>query len=167
MLVNIKGRIVIICGPVSTGKTNLGFRLVNEFALNKGEVLQYNCTSKREFTKEKSKQQKAIERAVKKYEFVVIDCDGIEREALYELIIALRLFYNGSIDLIKMALPEDLHYLYWKKNKNKKNIPEELIKKQRADFFEEIIPNDITIKDVNEIKVTSLKRLKITFDVNF
>lgn len=167
MLVNIKGRIVIICGPVSTGKTNLGFRLVNEFPYDLGEVFPYTCTSEKEFTKEKSKQQEDIKKAVNNYKFVVIDCNGFGIEPLYELIINIRLFYNGSIDLIKMNLPERVHYSYWERNNNKKKITEKQIMSQRLDFFEEIIQNKITMKDVNEIELKNPRRLKIMFDVEF
>lgn len=167
MLVNIKGRIVIICGPASTGKTALGLRLVNEFPYDLGEIYPYTCMSEKEFTDERSKQQEDIKKAVNKYKFVVIDCNGFEIEPLYELIINIRLFYNGAIDLIKMNLSEMLHFFYWERNNNKNKITEEQIRSQRSDFFREIIQNKITMKNITEIEIKNPRRLKIMFDVEF
>lgn len=170
MVVHIKGRVVIICGPVSSGKSGLSRKIASAAPMNMGVVLPYTCMSKngsKVLMEEKLKQQQAIGKAINKHEFVVIECEGVELEQLYALVISIRIMgYQGTIDMVKMVLPKILHFSFFNNNRNKKKISLERLKTERK-AFKRVIEDEMTM-NINEIKVvnpTEVTALSFEFEL--
>lgn len=166
MVVHIKGRVVIICGPVSSGKSSLSRKIASAAPMNMGVVLPYICANKRDALKERLKQQKNIEKALKEGQFLVIKCLGVQLEALYALVISLRIMgYSGYIDIVKMALPKSLHLAFWNGDKEKRRISRDLFRSERQSF-KRVLEDEMTMTQINELKVVNPTE-KMVFSFEF
>ena len=153
-IVKTTGRVVIITGPVSTGKSWFSYKMMDSYNNGASVVIPFRKSSKNNMLMIQAilKSQKEIEESVMSGIFTIINTHGITYENLRALIVALRIMgYNDTITIVKLNLPEALHLDYWKRNRNHKVISLDKIKKERR-AFNRILADD-TMDDDNVVSV--------------
>ena len=164
--VNIEGRVVIITGPKSTGKSRMCERLSQCYS-NKCEssiitfhhVRHDNLTGLEEIFKTQRQIEECLQTDGK---LAIINTDDVVYEALKGLLVALKVMgYKDKITILKTDLSEELHYDYWQRNRNKSNLKWSKLKKERESFNR--ILSDDTFDDPRVVSI----RIQNPGDIKF
>lgn len=166
--VKIEGRVVIITGPKSTGKSRMCERLSQCYS-NKGEssiitfhhVRHDNLTGLEEIFKTQRQIEECLQTDGK---LAIINTDDVVYEALKGLLVALKVMgYKGKITILKTDLSEELHHDYWQRSRNRSRIKWSRIKKERVAF--EKILNDDKFDDSRVVSIRIKNPGETKFDV--
>ena len=153
-IVKIKGRVVIITGPVSTGKSWFSYKMMESYSNGSSVVIPFRKSNPNNLAMLEVvlKARQEIEESIIAGMFTIINTHGMTYESLKSLIVAVRVMgYNDKITIVKLNLPESLHMDYWKRNRNRNIISLNKLMRDRSAF--EKILSDYTMGDDNVVSV--------------
>lgn len=152
--VKVMGRVVIITGPVSTGKSSLSYKMMKSYNKGSSVVIPFGRANPNNIAMLEAvlKAQKEIQESVLGGIFTIINTHGVTYENLLALVVALRVMgYKDTITIVKLNLPEKLHLDYWNRNRNRDEISLKKLKRERV-MFEKIL-GDSTMGDSNVVSI--------------
>lgn len=165
-----KSAIVIICGPIISGKTSIALKILNK---RKGRYISYEKLKEaipRKATREEQIRAvetmflRTIENTIENQKYAVIETPFIEDRELSELINHIRTYgYKSNITLIKVNLPEDIQIDYWQRKRGYKPSKKELLK-EREIFEKGILSQNYSKRGVNEYVISNPNAVKYKFD---
>ena len=142
--VKIVGRVVIVTGPVSTGKSSLCRKMVEQYHKGTCRVVQFQRAnpSNSAMLENMLKATNKIQEGIQSESFVVIRTQNMTYESLVSLIVSIRVMgYKDEITVIKMNLPEELHIDFWRRNRKPSKVSLKKLKNERA-MFQKIMEKD-------------------------
>lgn len=185
MNLDITNRLVLICGPTTSGKTTLANRIKNEspvssIVISHDEVLaKVNKNQSQEKIDYEFRMRfiSEINAAIcSDYSLIILDTLNIRNKALTSVLIILRalLKYTDEITLIKMNLPMDLQKEFILKRKEFKVgyeqwNPHELLLgllEQRQIYCSSLGTLPYSFTTTREYEITNPKEVNIQFDLS-
>ena len=148
--VKIVGRVVIVTGPVSTGRSWLAYKMMQAHNNESCVTVSFCRANPNNATMLDAllKAQKKIEDSLMSNIFTIISTKRMTYESLRALIVSLRVMgYNDKITVIKMNLSEELHMDFWRRNSLNK------LRRERANFEAILADNNFGDKDVISVKI--------------
>ena len=166
--ITIEGRVVIITGPKSTGKSRLCEKLSQAYSKKgKSSIITFHHVQHDNLTglEEIFKTQRQIEQCLTSDgTLAIINTDDVAYEALKGLLVALKVMgYKDKITIIKTDLSEELHRDYWERNRNRARYKWSRIKKERITF--EKILNDDSFEDLRVVSIKIQNPGDVKFNV--
>ena len=154
--VKILGRIVIVTGPVSTGRSWLAYKMMQAHNNESCVTVQFCRANPNNATMLDAllRAQKKIEDSLMSNTFTIISTKRMTYESLRALIVSLRVMgYKDKITVVKMNLSEELHMDFWRRNHDKAKISLNKLRRERANFEAILADNNFGDKDVISVKI--------------
>lgn len=168
MTLKVEGRVIIIVGPKSTGKSGVAKRLTSMNPLGQGVIILYDGDSSQMKAKQRSKyeqdKEKVIAQAIKNDLFTVIVCENVSAEKLKSIISTCQL--KGlfrKVQVLKLNLSEELHRDFLKRGHEE--TTEEAMMADRSQF-QHIVDTDYTDINVMQTQIKNPSNLKYEFDLD-
>lgn len=153
--VKIGNRVVIVTGPVSTGKSSFCRKMVEQYkgtcrVITIKKANPNNAASMSAVLKAKD----SIGEEIRAKSFVVIQVQSMTYENLVSLISCIRIMgYKDGITLIMLNLSEELHMDFWRRNRRKYKIGLKRLKKERNEFKKIVEVDNFVDPNVTCVKV--------------
>lgn len=154
--VKIVGRVVIVTGPVSTGKGSLCRKICEQYDEGFSSVV----TMKRANPNNAASigavlnANKKVKASISAGKLTIIRVEGMTYEHIVSLISSIRVMeYVDKITLVKINIPEELHIDYWKRNRKQSKITFKRLKRERADYKKIVDAKDFVDSKVSCVEI--------------
>ena len=164
--VKILGRIVIVTGPVSTGRSWLAYKMMQAHNNESCVTVQFCRANPNNATMLDAllRAQKKIEDSLMSNTFTIISTKRMTYESLRALIVSLRVMgYKDKITVVKMNLSEELHMDFWKRNHDKERISLNRLRKERTNFKAILDDNNFGDEGVISVEIENPNDISFEF----
>lgn len=164
--VKIVGRVVIITGPVSTGKSWFAYKMMHAYDKESCVIVPFCKANQNNATMLDAllRAQKKIEDSLMSNIFTIISTKSMTYESLRALIVSLRVMgYKDKITVVKMNLPEELHMDFWARNHEKSKISLNKLRKERTTFKAILADKDFGDKGVISVEIDNPNDVSFDF----
>lgn len=163
--VKIVGRVVIVTGPVSTGKSSLCRKMVERYKGTCRVITMKRANPQIAATiDDVLKANELIREGIMSKRFVIVKTQNMSYEAIVSLIACVRVMgYKDKITLIKLNLSEELHIDYWRRNRKQSKISLKKLKKERKDFNKIVEASDFIDANIICVEINDPEDIAFEF----